>query len=236
MASQVTERPRRLLAIPSSLATMILYLLVHVLILAGGNVDSQTANRTEEELSKVEGNQTLRESPANNSAIKPDNVTSSLYKDEKSVIEDELQNNQTSNVIREDDENFQDQENEVAGQLCKVDKLEEYSHLICGEIFHSEMLSISTENWCVLGDVIRPYNNMTVCLEMLSNLVGCYYPNPTIQDFFLYIHSNYFVNCSKEEVPLEDAPQGMVIALTLIPVSLIPLLVYMVVWKSNVQE
>ena len=32
---------------------------------AGGNVDSQTANRTEEELSKVEGNQTLRESPAN---------------------------------------------------------------------------------------------------------------------------------------------------------------------------
>ncbi|XP_039644562.1 receptor activity-modifying protein 2-like isoform X2 [Perca fluviatilis] len=234
MSSQVTERPRRLLPIPSLLATMILYLLVPALIL-GGNVDSQTANRTEEELSKVEGNQTLRESPAN-SAMKPDNVTSSLYKDEKSLIEDELQNNQTSNVITEDDESFQDQENEFAGQLCKVDLLKEYSYIYCGNEFNSEMMSISTDNWCVLGDVIRPYNNMTVCLERLSNMVGCYYPNPTIQDFFLYIHSNYFVNCSKEDVLLEDAPQGMVIALTLIPVSLIPLLVYMVVWKSNVQE
>ncbi|XP_078136132.1 receptor activity-modifying protein 1 isoform X2 [Sander vitreus] len=234
MASQVTERPRRLLPIPSSLATMILYLLVPVLIL-GGNVESQTANRTEEELSKVEGNQTLREPPANNSALKPDNVTSSLYKDEKSLIEDELQNNQTSGVITEDDERFQDQENKFA-TLCDVDMLEAYSHLICGEAFHTEMMSISTENWCVLPDVIRPYNNMTTCLERLSNLIGCYYPNPTIQDIFLNIHSNYFLNCSKEEDPLVDAPQGMVIALTLIPVSLIPLLVYVVVWKSNVQE
>ncbi|XP_031171342.1 receptor activity-modifying protein 2-like isoform X3 [Sander lucioperca] len=233
MTSQVTERPRRLLPIPSSLTTMILYLLVPVLIL-GGNVESQTANRTEEELSKVEGNQTLREPPANNSALKPDNMTS-LYKDEKGLIEDELQNNQTSGVITEDDERFQDQEKEFA-TLCNVDMLEEYSHLICGEVFHAEMTLISTENWCVLRDVIRPYNNMTVCLERLSNLIGCYYPNPTIQDFFLNIHSKYFLNCSKEEDLLVDAPQGMVIALTLIPVSLIPLLVYVVVWKSNVQE
>ncbi|XP_034716097.1 receptor activity-modifying protein 1-like [Etheostoma cragini] len=218
---------------------MILYLLVPVLILAAGNEDSHAANRThrtEEELSRAEWDQTLRETPANNSAIKPDNVTSSLYKEEKSLIEDELQNNQTSGVILEDEEIFQDQENTYAAMLCQVDMLEEYSHNYCGAIFHTEMTSISRENWCVLGDIIRAYNNMTICLERLSNLVGCYYPNPTIQDFFLYIHSSYFINCSKEEVPLVDAPQGMVITLTLIPVSLIPLLVYMVVWKSNVQE
>lgn len=37
--------------------------------------------------------------------MKPVNVTSSLYKDEKTLIEDELQNNQTS-VIMEDDGEF----------------------------------------------------------------------------------------------------------------------------------
>lgn len=75
-----------------------------------------------------------------------------------------------------------------------------------------------------------------MCLERLSHFVDCYYPNPDIEDFFLHVHSLYFHNCSKEELLLVDAPDGLVIALTLIPVSLIPVLVYLVVWKSKVQE
>lgn len=82
----------------------------------------------------------------------------------------------------------------------------------------------------------RPYNNMTLCLERLSRLIGCHYPNPDIEDFFLHVHSLYFHSCSKEELLLVDPPSGLVIALTLIPVSLIPILVYLVVWKSKVQE
>lgn len=74
-----------------------------------------------------------------------------------------------------------------------------------------------------------------MCLENLSNMVGCYYPNPHIQDFFLQIHLEYFQNCSKDELLLVDAPHGLVVALTLIPVSLIPGLVYLVVWKNKVQ-
>uniref|UniRef100_A0A7N8XDQ6 Si:ch73-334d15.2 n=1 Tax=Mastacembelus armatus TaxID=205130 RepID=A0A7N8XDQ6_9TELE len=81
-----------------------------------------------------------------------------------------------------------------------------------------------------------PYNDLTVCLETASHLVNCYYPNPDIQDFFLYIHSKYFHNCTKKEFLLEDAPHGLVITLTLIPVSLIPMLVYLVIWKSKIQE
>ncbi|XP_044035512.1 receptor activity-modifying protein 1-like [Siniperca chuatsi] len=235
MAPQVTDRPQRFLLIPSSLSTMILYLLLFpVLIL--GIVESQTANMTEDELGKVEGNQTFSESTADKSPMKPGNVTSSLYKDETSQIEDELQNNQTSTVLSEDDENFQDQENEFPARQCQHNLLVEYSHSYCGKAFHMEMQSISPENWCVLEKIIRPYNDMTVCLEKLSDIVNCYYPNPNIQDFFLYIHSYYFQNCSKEELLLVDAPQGVVIALTLIPVSLIPVLVYLVVWKSKVHE
>ncbi|XP_070708425.1 receptor activity-modifying protein 3 [Pempheris klunzingeri] len=167
--------------------------------------------------------------------MKPDNETFSLYREEKSQIEDELLNNQTS-VITEDDENFQDQENEFLGRRCHRDLLVQYSYGLCAANFHKEMFSVGPEKWCVLEHIIRPYNIMTMCLEMLSNSVGCYYPNPDIQDFFIQIHSDYFQNCSMDELLPVDAPQGLVIALTLIPVSLIPALVYLVVWKSNVQE
>ncbi|XP_029312264.1 receptor activity-modifying protein 3 [Cottoperca gobio] len=211
---------------------MILYLLFSVLILS--NVESQTANMTVEKMSKVDGNQTLREFSNNNSTMKPGHVTSILSKDEKTLIEDELENNQTSAFITEDDENFQDQENEFPGRHCFEDLLEGYIHM-CGAVFHKEMMSLNTEDWCVLENIIRPYNNMIVCLEHISPLVGCYYPNSNIQEFFHHIHSYYFHNCSMEELSLVDAPHGLVITLTLIPVSLIPVLVYLVVWKSKVR-
>ena len=82
----------------------------------------------------------------------------------------------------------------------------------------------------------RPYNNMTLCMEMLSGLLGCYYPNPGVQDFFLHIHSQYFSDCSEEELQLSDAPHSVVVVLTLLPVSLIPIPVFLVVWKSKVRD
>ncbi|XP_073345892.1 receptor activity-modifying protein 3 [Pagrus major] len=210
---------------------MILYLLCTALILRV--VDSQTVNVTEEELSKVERNQTFT---TDNSTTKPFNMTSSLYKDKKSQTEDQLQNNQTSAVITEDDENFQDQEKYSPGKICHQDLLKNLSHAYCGEAFHAEMQSISTEKWCVMKDIIRPYNDMSLCLETACNVCDCYYPNPDIQDFFLYIHSLYFQKCTSEELLETDAPHGVVIILTIIPVSMIPVLVYLVVWKSKSQD
>ncbi|KAK9530871.1 hypothetical protein VZT92_012346 [Zoarces viviparus] len=212
---------------------MTLYLLFLILIL--GEVESQTDNMTEEEKSKAERNQTFRESIANNSTMKPGSPTPSLDKDERRLIEEELQNNQTSSVITEDDESFQDQENKFQGEHCQEEALEEYGDIICVHNFHTQMRSISAEDWCVMENIIRPYNDMSLCLEVLSNFTGCYYPNPITQDFFRSVHSRYFHDCSKEALPFEDAPHGLVVALTLVPVSLIPVLVYLVVWKSSVQ-
>ncbi|XP_074519514.1 receptor activity-modifying protein 2 [Halichoeres trimaculatus] len=210
---------------------MILNLLVPALIL--GVLDAQTANTTEGELSRVQENQTFITSTADYSTVRPGNLTSSSYEDEKHHIENELLN-QTVHVITEDEENFQDQM-ELSHQHCLQEQLVKYSHEICGADFHMEMMLISTEKWCELDNIIRPYNNMALCLEELSGLLNCYYPNPNIQDFFIETHSTYFHNCSSE-LPLVDAPQELVITLTLIPVCLIPVLVYLVVWKSKVQE
>ncbi|XP_071318957.1 receptor activity-modifying protein 1 [Trachinotus anak] len=211
---------------------MILYLLFPLLII--GIEESQTGNVTQDELSKVERNQTLGVSTTYNSTMTPDNVTSSLYRDEKSLIEEKLLNNETSEIISEDNEEFQDQEN--LHRHCDQTMLAQFSHVYCGAAFHKEMLAIGRENWCLLESITKPYSDLTFCLEKLSDLAGCYYPNSDTQDFFLYIHSHFFQNCTSEELLFEDAPHGLVMALTLIPVSLIPILVYVVVWKSKVQE
>uniref|UniRef100_UPI003AAA8BAE receptor activity-modifying protein 3 n=1 Tax=Centroberyx gerrardi TaxID=166262 RepID=UPI003AAA8BAE len=160
------------------------------------------------------------------------------YEDELSELEEELglPSNQTFNVITEDDESFQDQEHNHPHMHCLEEELVVHSHSLCGARFHEDMLTISVENWCDLDYVIRPYNDMTMCMESLSGIVGCYYPNPNVQDFFLHIHSQYFQNCPEEELLLSDAPHEVVVILTLIPVSLIPVLVFLVVWKSKVRE
>ncbi|KAM7381147.1 hypothetical protein PAMA_012131 [Pampus argenteus] len=224
MAPEVTDGPRR--SLPSPRSTMMLYLLFSALII--GAAESQTANMTEEVFRDVEGTQTF-----NNSEIKPENVTSSWDKHKLSHVEEELQN---QTVITEDDESFQEQEEEFPGRRCLEELLTEYSHSLCRAEFDKEMLTISPEDWCVLENIIRPYNELTVCLETLSSWVNCYYPNSNVQDFFRQIHSYYFHNCSTEEQPFADAPHGLVVVLTLIPVSLIPVLVYVVVWKSKVQD
>ncbi|XP_068610950.1 receptor activity-modifying protein 3 [Brachionichthys hirsutus] len=148
------------------------------------------------------------------------------------VTRDELRKAERNQTFK----HFQDQAMDFSARRCHQDVLTEFSHSICGAVFRTEILSISKDKWCVLENVIGPYNNMTLCLEMVTNLAGCYYPNTDTQDFFLYIHSLYFQDCSQGELPLVDAPQGLVILLTLIPVAIIPVLVYLVVWKSKVQN
>lgn len=77
----------------------------------------------------------------------------------------------------------------------------------------------------------REYHTLTHCLMTMSEVCGCFYPNPDTQELFLHVHSLYFHNCSREEEDLEDAPYGVVVTLTLVPISLIPVLVYLLVWR-----
>ncbi|XP_067345044.1 receptor activity-modifying protein 3-like isoform X1 [Channa argus] len=227
-ALSLQERPWKLVP------TMIPYLLIPVLIIHGV-MESQSANMTEEQLGKAERNHTLDISQMYNTTRKPEYMTSSLYKDKKTQVEDELQKNQTS-VVTEDNENFQDWENWFSAKTCSRDELKNNSQVYCVANFHKEMQKISKDNWCVMENIIRPYFAMTNCLEGLCYLLSCYYPNPEIEDVFINIHSSYFKNCTKEELLIDDAPQALVIILTLIPVSLIPAMVYLVVWKSKFQD
>ncbi|XP_038130022.1 receptor activity-modifying protein 1-like [Cyprinodon tularosa] len=205
---------------------MISYLLLLAAILCG--VTSKPANITED----LYKNQTFGVSTHRNNTTKPNYEATSLDKEKLNEIESELEKNNTS-IIYEDNENFQDQ-NVILPEHCNQDTLREYSYNYCGAVFHAEMQNISREDWCVLKSIIRPYNDLTQCLETVADFSGCFFPNTDIQDFFIYIHSTYFQDCTETERKdlIEDAPTSLVVALTIIPVSFIPVLVCLVLWKS----
>ncbi|XP_028991331.1 receptor activity-modifying protein 1-like [Betta splendens] len=207
---------------------MLVYLLVPVLVL--GAVDSQgvnTTNTTIEETNEVE--------PRNTTSVSTLETTTMKASDEWSRVEDELKSNLTS-VYREDNERFQELEDQLPPQLCEQDHMIHYSRELCVEPFHSQMEGLEPGNWCNMHMFIESYNTMTVCMENVAFIFHCFYPNQAIQGLFLSVHSSFFQNCTKQEVVLEDAPQWLVVTLTLVPVGLIPVLTYVVVWKSNVPE
>lgn len=78
------------------------------------------------------------------------------------------------------------------------------------------------------------YNQLSLCSEKCAAMIHCYYPNVVVQELFVDIHKQYFNLCDTKEDALPDAPARVVLVLTLLPVSVIPILVYMVIWKSSV--
>ncbi|MCI4374273.1 hypothetical protein PGIGA_G00004390 [Pangasianodon gigas] len=104
----------------------------------------------------------------------------------------------------------------------------------CMETFDEQMSNLGQENWCDWEMVLSNYNDLTHCMEICALHLHCYYPNTVVQKLFVEVHKQYFSLCGTKEDTLPDAPARVVLVLTLLPVSVIPILVYMVIWKSSV--
>ncbi|KAK3551502.1 hypothetical protein QTP70_017367 [Hemibagrus guttatus] len=139
------------------------------------------------------------------------------------------------NATFEDQEGFQNQENIHHFGKCNETLLRILGEDYCLKYFDSLMSELREEEWCDWEMVLSNYNELTHCLEDLcATFVHCYYPNPVVQDMFVKVHKKYFSLCGTKEEVLPDAPARVVLVLTLLPVSVIPILVYMVIWKSSV--
>uniref|UniRef100_A0A8C6SMG4 Receptor activity modifying protein 3 n=1 Tax=Neogobius melanostomus TaxID=47308 RepID=A0A8C6SMG4_9GOBI len=164
----------------------------------------------------------------NHTVVNGTTINVTLLADELSHIEEE----HNATVVTEDEEGFQDWENELQPGKCHEQLLSELS-LYCGNEFYMTMMNVSEEKWCSMEEVIRPYNEVTLCLERWSTAVGCFFPNPIVQDLFLQIHTHFFQTCSRDHPDFTDPPMALVLTLTLLPVSLIPALVYMALRKNQ---
>ncbi|XP_028825500.1 receptor activity-modifying protein 1 [Denticeps clupeoides] len=141
---------------------------------------------------------------------------------------------QRGNWTREDDELFQDPH--APPRHCDQVFLQELLEIYCRADFDGLMRDLHTEDRCDWDQVVSPYNELTHCMEVICGNAGCFYPNPKVQEVFVQIHHEHFQHCASEEVMMVEEPAGLVLALTLIPVSIIPGLVFLVVWKNKVRD
>nr|XP_055048301.1 receptor activity-modifying protein 2 isoform X1 [Misgurnus anguillicaudatus] len=108
-----------------------------------------------------------------------------------------------------------------------------YENLVdwCLYVFHKDMDSINSTDWCSLEKVKSAYNNFTLCTETIADCLLLPWPNQFVEGQFVAIHSNYFQTCPTEA--LRDPPPSIVLALVMTPICLIPVMVVLVVFKTK---
>ncbi|XP_036387311.1 receptor activity-modifying protein 1-like [Megalops cyprinoides] len=140
---------------------------------------------------------------------------------------------QQTNVTLQEDEAFQNEEHSHIFH-CNETLLRAVCQY-CELIFYSNIFE-ANESWCDWNQILRPYYELTVCMETWATRLNCFYPNHIVQEAFLQVHASYFQHCPDQDQVFKDAPHGVVLTLTLVPVCIIPILVFLVVWKSKVRD
>ncbi|KAG1968393.1 receptor activity-modifying protein 2 isoform X2 [Pimephales promelas] len=102
---------------------------------------------------------------------------------------------------------------------------------ICTYHFNASMGSINSTDWCSLERVKSAYNNFTVCTEIAAECLLIPWPNTFVENMFVVIHTAYFQECPTEA--LRDPPPGIILALVMTPICLIPAMVVLVVLKTK---
>ncbi|KAM6957152.1 receptor activity-modifying protein 2 [Aplochiton taeniatus] len=112
--------------------------------------------------------------------------------------------------------------------------MECYDHsfkFMCYEKFRNGMTTINSTDWCIWSKVRSLYNKFTLCTEEIAECLLIPWPNPLVEQTFVEIHTSYFLDCPSEE--LTDPPPGVVFALVMTPICLIPVMVILVVLKTK---
>lgn len=104
----------------------------------------------------------------------------------------------------------------------------------CYEIFNQQIHEIDKERWCNLNAVGSIYAELSNCTQAASEYCRWYWPNQVVQELFLYIHAEYFINCTTESTEIVDeTPATALVAMVLLPICLIPVMLTPLLWCNN---
>uniref|UniRef100_A0A668AAW0 Receptor (G protein-coupled) activity modifying protein 2 n=1 Tax=Myripristis murdjan TaxID=586833 RepID=A0A668AAW0_9TELE len=112
-----------------------------------------------------------------------------------------------------------------------VDCLSLLFEVECWKPFKLAMDSLNSTDWCIWHNVRGAYNNFSLCTEQICDCLLIPWPNSLVEHIFVKIHSMFFEDCPTEE--LSDPPPGIVFALVITPICLIPVMVILVVLKTK---
>ncbi|XP_051013813.1 receptor activity-modifying protein 2 [Acomys russatus] len=126
------------------------------------------------------------------------------------------------------------QSHPTEGSLLSEGTIEDYyetSALRCWYHYKSHMDSV--KDWCNWTLISRYYSNLQYCLEYQADRFRLGFPNPLAESIFLETHLIHFANCSLVQPTFSDPPEDVLLAMIIVPISLIPFLVTLVVWRSK---
>ncbi|XP_018609336.1 receptor activity-modifying protein 3-like [Scleropages formosus] len=103
----------------------------------------------------------------------------------------------------------------------------------CGDRFQRDMMQVDPHNWCNLTHFIRDYNVFSYCTEWSAEDIGCYWPNPLVENYIIRVHKLFFSNCTVEPILWVDPPDNMLALLILTPVLLTLVMTILVAWYSR---
>ncbi|KAL8175769.1 UNVERIFIED_CONTAM: hypothetical protein K2H54_007368 [Gekko kuhli] len=130
----------------------------------------------------------------------PEDETSYLYSDEEELYEEANRAN--------------DCENAYYDQIA----------LLCWPKFHATIMATAEDSRCLWETIGSTYSELTICAGLLAQSMGCPLPSPTLDAFFVSIHTEYFASCTLPiDAPDHQLPTGTIIALSALPVCLVPL-------------
>ncbi|XP_018597472.1 receptor activity-modifying protein 1-like [Scleropages formosus] len=104
-------------------------------------------------------------------------------------------------------------------------------NIFCLEKLLSTISALNATDLCTWEYIRRPYSSFSECTEEMANCLQIPWPNQLVEDTFVDIHATYFKACHSKE--FEDPPPGVIFALVITPICLIPAMVVLVVLKTN---
>ncbi|XP_015282076.1 PREDICTED: receptor activity-modifying protein 1-like [Gekko japonicus] len=130
----------------------------------------------------------------------PEDETSYLYSDEEELYEEESRAN--------------DCENGYYDQIA----------LLCWPEFHATITATAEDSRCLWETIGSMYSELAICAGLLAQSMGCPLSSPTLDAFFVSIHTEYFASCTLPiDAPDHQLTTGTIIALSALPVCLVPL-------------
>ncbi|XP_021054410.1 receptor activity-modifying protein 1 isoform X1 [Mus pahari] len=107
---------------------------------------------------------------------------------------------------------------------------------LCLSRFKESMETIGKTLWCDWGKTIRSYGELTYCTKHVAHKIGCFWPNPEVDRFFIAVHHQYFSKCPISGRALRDPPSSILCPFIVLPITVTLLMTALVVWRSKHTE
>ncbi|XP_037705531.1 receptor activity-modifying protein 1 [Choloepus didactylus] len=119
---------------------------------------------------------------------------------------------------------------------CRDSTFDTVIQELCLAQFQLDMEAIGEPLWCDWDRTIGTYGDLSDCTRHAAETLGCFWPNPAVDRFFLAVHRRYFRSCPASGRAVRDPPGSVLCPFIVVPIAVTLLVTALVVWRSQHTE